>query len=425
MSNYIFLIFYLLITIISQFFIIYSIKKFSNKKVKLKLPIILIMIIASIIECFLSQKLQPIINCIICITYFLILSKFTLQMKLKDAIFYNFIVWFFIIIIDMSAMLIFNLSQIIFPILKENIELVKSLCTIIYGILLFLPDIRIIKKIVEKSYKFYQKITYSNLFIIVIFVLYFLLDAISIKNLQNNAVIEIVISSSIILALTIIKFILNKYEIETLKKTNNLLIKNNEFYIKLLNDYRILKHNLTSQLLGIKNVADEKSQKLIADIIKKYNKSFQFSQDLKDTPSGVNGLIYEKVYNFNKKQIQIAVDNKITSDILTVLTPHSYNLLCETLGVVLDNALEATYKSKEKIVYLKFTETTENIEITVINTFNGTIDIDKLGTINYSTKGKQHGVGLFSILNRKKINIKTTLKNNLFIIEIKIKKIKS
>ena len=378
MSNYIFLIFYLLITIISQFFIIYSIKKFSNKKVKLKLPIILIMIIASIIECFLSQKLQPIINCIICITYFLILSKFTLQMKLKDAIFYNFIVWFFIIIIDMSAMLIFNLSQIIFPILKENIELVKSLCTIIYGILLFLPDIRIIKKIVEKSYKFYQKITYSNLFIIVIFVLYFLLDAISIKNLQNNAVIEIVISSSIILALTIIKFILNKYEIETLKKTNNLLIKNNEFYIKLLNDYRILKHNLTSQLLGIKNVADEKSQKLIADIIKKYNKSFQFSQDLKDTPSGVNGLIYEKVYNFNKKQIQIAVDNKITSDILTVLTPHSYNLLCETLGVVLDNALEATYKSKEKIVYLKFTETTENIEITVINTFNGTIDIDLL-----------------------------------------------
>ena len=40
-----------------------------------------------------------------------------------------------------------------------------------------------------------------------------------------------------------------------------------------------------------------------------------------------------------------------------------------------------------------------------------TIDIDKLGTINYSSKGKGHGVGLYSILLKNSIKTFFKIKN--------------
>lgn len=207
-----------------------------------------------------------------------------------------------------------------------------------------------------------------------------------------------------------------------LKETNNLLSKNIDFYIKRINEYRILKHNLKSKLNGLKSVSNKKSIPYINELIEEYNDRMIIPKDIMEVPNGLNGIIYEKVYEFNNKDLQITVENKIKKEILKILTPKNYNLLCEALGVTLDNALEAASKSKDKIVYLKFNESKENIIIKIMNTFSGSIDLDKLGTINYSSKNLGHGLGLFSLLSKDNLKISTCIKNEFFINTILIPK---
>ena len=126
---------------------------------------------------------------------------------------------------------------------------------------------------------------------------------------------------------------------------------------------------------------------------------------------------------YKEENLNITTINHIDEHILEKITPKSYNLLCEALGVVLDNAMEAAKESEDKIVYLHFTEVEDQIKIKVMNTYTGIIDIEKLGTINYTSKKKGHGIGLFSLIEKKKLDIRNSLKNNFFITNIAINKL--
>ena len=230
---------------------------------------------------------------------------------------------------------------------------------------------------------------------------------------------------AVLFFLSIVQFCGNKYHIFILKQTNELLIKNNEFYIKLIDDYRILKHNLISQLLGIKSVSSIKAKKLIDELIMEYSKDFRLNQNIKDIPYGLDGIIYEKIYNFkNNKKLNIIVNNNINNKILNIISPKNYNLLCEALGVTIDNAMNAAIKSKEKVVVLKFNEFEDKIKVIIINTFKGFLDLDKIGNLKSNSRITGHGYGLFSLISKRRLKIKTVIKNNLFINEIEINKIK-
>ena len=110
------------------------------------------------------------------------------------------------------------------------------------------------------------------------------------------------------------------------------------------------------------------------------------------------------------------------SDLFDVLTPRKYNKLCETLGICLDNAVSASSKSKEKILQIVILENEKNVVIKVTNTFNSSLEIDKLGSLNYTTKKNGHGIGLYSLFGRKDVTLKSSIINNLFESQITIKK---
>ncbi len=416
-------LFYALIAFFSQIVIFYIFNLFTNNKIVFSKKLGIIIIISTIIELFLAQVPVIMINGVICITYFIIITKIFSKLKFKEVIFYNVVIWLFIIVIDMFIMLIFNGLQLLMPFLTDCTLIVKPLATIIMDlILIFLVKRNFVRKIVNKAYINTKKINFSYLMLVIILICYFVLDVISISNLDNELIIEIMFISSIFFTVTMIKFITYRYEILTLKETNLLLNKNNQFYIKLLDDYRILKHNLTNQLLGIKSVANKKSKMLIEDIIKEYNATFHPTADVKNIPNGLNGIIYEKIYNFNKSDLKIVTDNNLKNDLFQEISARSYNLLCEALGVIIDNALDAAYNSEEKLIYFKFDENEDKVIITVLNTFTGEMDLENLGTINYTTKKNGHGLGLYSLIGRSKIKVMTKIKNNLFINNIKIDK---
>ena len=74
------------------------------------------------------------------------------------------------------------------------------------------------------------------------------------------------------------------------------------------------------------------------------------------------------------------------------------------------------------MLYLEFKETKERLMVIVANTFTGNVELDKLGTKEYTSRKTGHGLGLYSLFNRKNLFITTSIKNNLFINKIEVKK---
>jgi len=203
---------------------------------------------------------------------------------------------------------------------------------------------------------------------------------------------------------------------------NEILEKNDIVNRKVITQYRVLKHNLESKLMGVKTVSNDEAKQLIDEMILDYNSSFFIKHDVNAMPLGINGFVFEKLYKYQDENLDISVTNKIKNNILDSVGSRNYNLFCEALGVTLDNALEASKNSQEKLFYLEFNETNDKVTIKVINTFSGDIELDKLGTVQYTTKEKGHGFGLFSLIGRKNLTITTSIKNNRFINFLEIKK---
>ena len=210
-----------------------------------------------------------------------------------------------------------------------------------------------------------------------------------------------------------------KYKVreKEINKYLKILKTNNEFYLKKEDESRILKHNLIARLLSIKSVSNDKAKILIDDLIKEYNKSINISYKITRIPFGLEGIIYEQTCNYLNK-IDIKIYNNIKSNIYEILPPRKYNVLVEKLVILLDNAIEACLNSEEKVLIINLEEDINDITLEIKNTFSNLIAIDELGFKNYSTKGKMHGIGLFSILRDKEVLLKIKIVNNFFIAKI-------
>lgn len=239
----------------------------------------------------------------------------------------------------------------------------------------------------------------------------------NLKRVEFDFLIFVIIFLSIIVFLILIKFKINDIEnkkyLETLKE-------NNDFYIKIEDENRIFKHNLMAKLSSIKSVSNKKAISLIDDLVIKNHKSMSYSKKIKNIPYGLNGIIYQKTYPY-LDDINFKITNKIDFDIFKVLKPRRYNVLVEKLVVSLDNAIESSLNSKSKVVVINLYNDKDNIYLEIKNSFAHNIDVDNLGTLNYSTKGKQRGLGLFSILRNNEATLNFKVINNYFISQISAK----
>lgn len=356
------------------------------------------------------------------ISFYLILTSVSSKSKL-EVFYYAVIIWLYGMLLDVIIMLITSVPVIYKFLIKLDYILIQTIASILMSAVLYgSSKIKFIKKIINKLVAILNKIKPKLISEIAYVSIIIFINAICVINLNK---ISIQLYAVIILSLVfflVINVITSNYNIRKTKEINNVLIKNNDFFLNVLNDYRIVKHNLTSKLLGIKTVSNKEAKELIDDLIMEYNSKFLSINDLNKIPSGINGLIYEKFYNFNSQDIHLAVENNINKELLELIKPKTYNELCEVLGVIVDNALEAANNSEEKSILIDFTETKDLINIKVINTFSNTIDIDNIGEVNVSSKGKNRGIGLFSIFKQKSVIVKNKICGNLFESNIKIKK---
>ena len=112
--------------------------------------------------------------------------------------------------------------------------------------------------------------------------------------------------------------------------------------------------------------------------------------------SGLKGLINYKLIEANSLNIStnISISKEITKSKLNKLSTNQKDALYSIMGVYIDNAIQAATNSKDKEISLEIYKEKRKIIIILANTYSGKVELEKLDDYGYTTKGKNHGVGL-------------------------------
>ena len=148
---------------------------------------------------------------------------------------------------------------------------------------------------------------------------------------------------------------------------------------------------------------------------------------LKNIPKGeLKSLIYYKLLVASRNQIKLYINISKEVNKNKDIFKKQYKCLSYLLGIYFDNAIEATKKSKEKKLYFEIYTSSVGLVFMISNTFAENINVEMIGTKGYTTKGNNHGKGLYlakKLLNKKNnILLRTAIDNNVFTQKIIIKK---
>lgn len=189
--------------------------------------------------------------------------------------------------------------------------------------------------------------------------------------------------------------IINKIKIDILEEKNKNLSE--------VNDYtRCFKHdfnNIIQAIDGYIMVNDMTAlQKYFSGLLKECN--CMNSMDLLNNKGTENPAIYGVLLNKYKR----AEENNINMNIDIMVSLDKFKeksyVLSRMIGILLDNAIEATSECEEKIVNVQFVkEEGKNRNLIIIeNTYNNkNVDTNKIFEKNFTTKEGNSGLGLWKI----------------------------
>lgn len=338
--------------------------------------------------------------------------------KIKRIVYYTFIIWIYGALFDFLVMVLVSFGHLMFN-FNINASWFKIVPTMLSLLFFFISaNISPLRKFTNKLVNLLCDIKYSDILLISFFAFTVIGGtsiAVNINNVKVSVLIYILIALTIIIFIFIIHCKNVDYEFNVMAKT---LKANNTFYTNIDNEFSMFKHNLMAKLLSVESYSNKKARELLKDLINDFNSNIDYHNLILDLPYGLDGVINQKLSNYSDK-LDIKVVNALEHDIFDVLSPRRYNVLVEKLSLAIDNAIEASLNSVNKVLIINLMEEENAIKIEIKNTFKGTIDISNIGKIHYSTKGKKRGLGLYSILRNNEVSVKFKIINNYFVGELK------
>ena len=161
----------------------------------------------------------------------------------------------------------------------------------------------------------------------------------------------------------------------------------------------------------------EKLKEYLSNIIKeqKGGKNYTIEQLSYFPDGGIKGLIYHKLSKMDEYKVKpyLYID-KETKDIFeTSFDINTYRDITKLFGVFLDNAIEAASKAEKREVEIDMHKKDDYLIIIIGNTFDKSIEVDKIGKTGFTTKGTGHGFGLSIVKDISKNNSKIETFNNI------------
>ncbi|MBB1124249.1 GHKL domain-containing protein [Limosilactobacillus sp. Lr3000] len=167
-------------------------------------------------------------------------------------------------------------------------------------------------------------------------------------------------------------------------------------------DLRRERHDMKNMLLSVQGYIrdhnDEKANQLLSTFLQTNIDSKNYEEIDNSLSrlniSGLRNLIKEKAYRIVEQEIPLAIEVNAKIDSL----PGSEVKTARIIGILLDNAIEATSNQKKpyiQVALLRHDE--ENYELVVANSLEKTLDLNKAMKFEHSEKENHQGIGLSNI----------------------------
>ncbi len=245
-------------------------------------------------------------------------------------------------------------------------------------------------------------------------------------NMSYFINVMIIITFMIILII----FFIDNNKYQELQKENDSLFKYIQTFEDSIDKINLNNHEFKNEIIVLRSYIKEnkknKALNIIDDIILEYKKNdSHIINSLKNIPKGgIKGLLYYKFIVATNNRLKVTIDiSKSIKGKLKSLDIEDIKLICNLIGIYLDNAIEASSKSKNKLLGIEMYSIDNKIEFVFSNTFaEEKIDIDKLSKNGYTTKGKNHGRGLYLakklVEKTEWINAETKIINKMYVQKI-------
>lgn len=264
-------------------------------------------------------------------------------------------------------------------------------------------------------------------------ILVFFFDVIENFRVGTKIIFYLIAIFTFVSALIIVVYEENK-NIKLQSKYDKLLDFMEIYEVEIENE-RIMKYEYKNQLITIKSkIIDNDNKNNIIDYINNMihdETNFVQEEYIKFQylpPNGLKALLYFKVSSAKNKNINVNINiaSTIKESILKDLTTKDFRELGMILGIYIDNAIDASEKSEEKLLGIEIYDQEDGIEFIISNSYTGKIDESKVGKVHFSTKGKGHGYGLLLVKkilkSNKRFSAEKEISEKLYIQSLLVKK---
>lgn len=365
---------------------------------------ILVTLIYAFVYIYINGALKSLLNFLSIAIYI----AYVFDVKISKAIFMSFIHTILLIIAEVICFIMLAYILNINNSYIYNVFAGSILSNIVIN-LIFLVLSVILRKPLQKlfTYEISSNIKiaiFSMLSIICIFIFFY----IGFSNLETNNTLLISIFGMLVFLTILFSLIKQKIDNNKITEKYDSLIEFMNSYEEKIDELRIQSHENKNQLLNIKSkiIDKDKNKNIIEYIDSILNEKVQLDKGkyskLKYLPSnGFKGMFYYKISKAEELGIKISINISagIKKSVLHNMNAEDYKQLCRIIGVYLDNAIEASAISNEKLLGIEIYLNNNDVEIIISNSYLGEVDIKNVNEKGYSTKGKSHGYGLSLVKN--------------------------
>lgn len=415
MDNMTTFILYFLMKFVCTLTYVVSISNIINYKYKINLKnifqLVLISIALTIPTIMKIGLFSGLITALVIILYIYIISKDSIK---HIAITYILIDVFTIVYEIASGFILKEFTDYFVNILESSLYY-KAFLTIILACIIYVLSFTL------KKIKLSLNISWSFLFIV--FISFFTIATLNYNVLNNSNLYlyELFILMVIIIGFIILISLKVSYKNKHMKQEIKNLNEKNEECIRYIDEFKKYKHNLRYDLIAAEQYGNKKINKILNEIINKGDSDIEYINNLKNIPSSLLSIFMDRLSFVSNESYSIVINNDLNDNEINITKSSDYIKMCEITGNILTNAIEALPEMNGVLV-INFYEINNEKYLEVVNNFKNVIDVENIGKIKYSTKKRKSGFGLNSILSEKNFNPQISIRNNFFIIKIKIPK---
>lgn len=407
-------------------------KKDNSNLLKDIILILLFTVPQTIVKLNFDETIKTILMGVIYTVFF----RKTFNLDYKKSVFLTFL--------SITLMIIPELIEIFF--LTKVLNLNMDFCYNLYGgtifanftifilfvLLIFLTKQKI-KKLINIEIDNNTKIIIFSIFTLISVLIFFYELGKAIETIKNYWMYLLVI---IVLVSVLLNYIKQAMINAKITKEYDHLLEFMTTYEEEVENQRTLRHETKNEFLAIRaKICDKEKESEIINYIDEilgdtYSvKNEKYAKFGYLPANGIKGLCYFKVQKAEELGINVSINisKKIKKSTVFDLDLKQQREFAKILGVFIDNAIEASSESKDKELGIEAYSNLENeFRMIISNTYNNTIDEEKIGKENFTTKGKNRGHGLLLVNEIVKSNTifetKRNIKNDIYSQTIIVKK---